>query len=392
MAKTTPAEASDACTAPPRDGIAGKAPHRLDRELALLAQDVYSGDDSRVEGWSALADADLRRLGVEPSLFLDEQSGFSARVYVHAEHGYVLAFRGTDELADWVTNLRQGLGLPAPQYEQAIEIAQDVHEALGDRLLAVTGHSLGAGLASITSLRTGVPAVTFNAAGVHDATLEHFGIPAVARVQAAETGLVRRYTVDNEILTQLQEDGFRTRMALPDGIGHRIRLPDPDPLSVLEHLAPARRLTHALHAHSMESVIAALDARGQPSDRTASAATLILQSLRGVQRLRDGSSLPALPGDGLLNTAVHLAARAAQSGMERIDHMVCSADGQKVLAIQGSPTDPAQRRVAVDIATAVAEPAHRNAADASQAIRSLHAPMPTPRVDLQQMHFVMSGH
>src|SRR5690606_33490063 len=139
-----------------------------------------------------------------------------------------------------------------------------------------------------------------------------------------------------------------------------------------------------------DSVISAMDSPGQPAWKAAEAAALVAQSLQGLRRLRDASQLPPMPADGMLNAATFLAAQALRSGVDRIDHMVCSTDGEKLFAIQGSAADPAQRRVTVDIAAASSEPAHRSVGAVRGADTA--APMPMPRLDLQQMHFAMSGH
>ncbi len=342
--------------------LAGRQPHALDRTLALLARDVYAGDGGAVGGWSVVSAAELAGLGVAGSPLHDGQTGFAARLYVHPGHGYILAFRGSDEPVDWIGNLRQAAGLPAPQYRQAVELATEVSEALGPRLVGMTGHSLGGGLAAVASLRTGVAAVTFNAAGVRNATLERLGIARDVRDLAAESGHVRRYTVDNDILTELQEHTVRTRTVLPDPIGHRIRLPDPDPLSFLQRGVPVVRLPHALDRHSMDTVISALEPVAAPEGRTQGSVALVLQSLRGLRELQDTTRLPRLPADSLLGAASCIALRARDSGMARIDLLACSADGARLFAIQGGRDDPAQRRITVDLDTATSEPLHHAAA------------------------------
>jgi hypothetical protein len=379
---------------PPRraaadNDLAGRQPHALDRTLALLARDVYAGDGGTVGGWSAVSAAELARLGVAGSPLHDGRTGFAARLYVHPGHGYILAFRGSDERADWIGNLRQAAGLPAPQYRQAVELATEVSEALGPRLVGMTGHSLGGGLAAVASLRTGVAAVTFNAAGVRDSTLERLGIARDVRDLAAESGHVRRYTVDNDILTELQEHMIRTRTVLPDPIGHRIRLPDPDPLSFLQRGVPVIRLPHALDRHSMDTVISALEPAAARDARTQGAAALVLQSLRGLRDLQDATRLPPLTADGLLSAASCIALRARDSGIARIDLLACSADGARLFAIQGGRDDPAQRRITVDLDTATSEPVHPAAARVA-------APEATPRPSMshdgpQQAHRAL-GH
>jgi len=319
------------------------------------------------------------------------ESGFHARLYLHETHGYVLACRGTDESKDWITNGRQGLGRETRQYSQAAWLAEIVDKGTGDAPLVTTGHSLGAGLAAVAALRIGVPAITFNGAGVHPYTLERFEIPAGSGRIASQTGHIRRYTVDNDILTALQEHEPHVRHVLPDPIGHRIRLPDPDPLSVLSRLRPDRKLAHALEAHSMDTVIRAMDAPTGPEGRSHPGAALVAQSIRALHRLEDVRRIANLPGHELVNAAAFLAARARESGMSSIDHVASSTDGSRLFAIQGSPQDPAQRRASVDIAAAASSPARCSAAAIRPGVPDASAPPLVPRADWQQVHYVL-GH
>ena len=389
---TQQSSASDACH-PPHDPlrVSGREPHPLDRSFALLSSDVYKDVGQGADGWLPVSDQDLRKLGIPPALMSNPESGFHARLYLHETRGYVLAFRGTDETKDWITNGRQGLGRETRQYSQAVWLAESVDRGTGDQPLVTTGHSLGAGLAAVSALRIGVPAVTFNAAGVHPSTLDRFEIPAGAGWIASQTGQVRRYTVDNDILTALQEHEPHVRHMLPDPIGHRIRLPDPDPLSFLSRLRPYKKLAHALETHSMDTVIRAMDAPPGPEGRSHPGAALVAQSIRALGRLEDVRRIANLPGHELVNTAAFLAARARESGMGSIDHVACSADGSRLFAIQGSPQDPAQRRASVDIDAAASAPARRSAAAISAGVPDASTPPLVPRFDWQQAHYVL-GH
>ena len=90
----------------------------------------------------------------------------------------IVVYRGvrrSNIIQDSQTCLSQGLGFGAAAYRQAIELAKAVVEVYGDRVF-FTGHSMGGGLAAAASLVANQPAVTFNSAGVHPATLEEFGL------------------------------------------------------------------------------------------------------------------------------------------------------------------------------------------------------------------------
>ena len=121
---------------------------------------------------SRSSDAELAVLGIDPDS-LEGPGGFQAGIYRDDDGGYVLAFAGTDpsSLEDWGANLQQGVGALSAQHGQAIGLAEQLSRAVGADNVVLTGHSLGGGLASTASVATDLPAVTFNAAGVHPNTV-----------------------------------------------------------------------------------------------------------------------------------------------------------------------------------------------------------------------------
>lgn len=107
----------------------------------------------------------------------DKNSGFHAVVFNNTKTAdTVLAFAGTQMLssADWLTNFANAFSLKTQQYESAMQFAEKVKKIVADNCLdpseklRFTGHSLGGGLASAAALSTGLKAVTFNAAGIHN--------------------------------------------------------------------------------------------------------------------------------------------------------------------------------------------------------------------------------
>jgi uncharacterized protein YukE len=184
------------------DEVRSTKPQDIDLELAELAQGVYDGEGS--EHFDPLDASALEDLGIDPDS-LTGPGGFQANIYRDDDGRYVLAFAGTDpkSLDDWGANAQQGVGALSSQHLQAIVLAQHLAGAVGSDNMVLTGHSLGGGLASTASVATDVPAVTFNAAGVHPNT-----VIAAAAIGHHPTGLapdqVRNYHVRGEILTTLQ--------------------------------------------------------------------------------------------------------------------------------------------------------------------------------------------
>jgi hypothetical protein len=204
-----PPEHSPAPSVSFADQVRGTGAKPVDLDMALIAQDVYKAHSAGPVGgsdWSRLSDQDLLAHGIDPESLHSNATGFQAGIYSNGHGDYVLAFAGTDfkSVADWRANVGQGLGLSTAQYNQARVLAQDARDAFGSNL-AITGHSLGGGLASEASLATGVPAVTFNAAGLSDQTIRDLGFSPNEGRELAADGLIRRYDTQHDILTNLQQ-------------------------------------------------------------------------------------------------------------------------------------------------------------------------------------------
>lgn len=230
----------------------GKEPQwELDTDLALIAQDVYETDDAGPigsAGWTRVDDQALLDAGIDPATLDTPDTGFRAGIYTDGEGRYVVAFAGSREGADWIQNLKQGVGLPAEQYDQAITLAQQASQAFGTENIVFDGHSLGGGLASTAALAVdGSTAVTFNAAGVSPATMLRLGLNPLDKNQADDR--IRRYNVENEVLSGLQEDSFLSGI-VPDAVGYEITLEN-----------PAGAFENPLTSHGMDAVLAALESR-----------------------------------------------------------------------------------------------------------------------------------
>ena len=244
------------------DEVRGQDPQGIDLTLAKLMRDVYdydrNGRADGIPGWRAMQPDELLNAGIDPNSLVNRSSGLKSVIYTDDQGRNVLAFSGTDEPKDWLTNLRQGLGFEDAQYNQAMAVARQAKAAFGQDLV-ITGHSLGGGLAVAAAYAADAPAVTFNASGVNNKTLERIGLDPDAVKRDAESGNVRRYAVDNEILTGLQERTPIIRGLMPDAIGHKIELQDPDPLKGWSRLNPVKQVKHSVEMHYIDAVIDSME-------------------------------------------------------------------------------------------------------------------------------------
>jgi hypothetical protein len=359
------------------ESVSGAKPHALDMELPHVIEALYVDALGRRDrqatapqhlpsGWSRIDEAELAGKSIDPDLLHNRKSGFDAGLYRGPAGQVVLAFCGTDQGKDWPQNLGQGIGLQTEQYEDAIELGRQAKKAYGQELL-LTGHSLGGGLASAAAVVTDTPAVTYNSAGVHNNTLSRENIDPAAAKEYAADGLIRSYSVKNELLTHLQEDSIPLKWALPNAIGHRIELPDPAPLSFGQRLVRGAMLKHRLDLHGISSVMDSLDlqqlrdaeqgkAIKAPASATSAGNRLFEDAViqLGPQREKLG-----LKDDvSFLNTAAGITARSADDGLVRIDHLL--VHGDRLFAVQGNLHDPAHRRSTVDLAASMDLPMQAN--------------------------------
>lgn len=335
--------------------VRGTDARDIDIALAKMAADVYNDTSLAIQGWRPLSDQELAAASIKREMLSDVRSGFMARIYTDDRGSYVLAFRGTNEGKDWTHNLRQGLGLEDAQYTAASRLSLKAVDAFREDLV-ITGHSLGGGLATLGAVTSGAPAVTFNSSGLSDATIRRVNRDPEAVREAAEHGLIRRYAVDHEILTTLQEKNLLTRGLLPDAIGHKIDLPDPEPLHGWKKLIPGSSLKHGLDVHGMDSVLesqqhAARNSLAHPAHPANGMFNAALTGLHGIQP----GALGYTSEDQYRNAAGSLVARAREAGMQRIEHVVVGANGA-VFAVDGPLEDASHRIASVDKTQAAAQP------------------------------------
>jgi hypothetical protein len=231
---------------------------------SLIAADVYSDGSKterflpshifRLEGDSIQfllgSDFDARQLK-------SFGSGYSAALYLDkSSNTIIVANRGSGDLADWVNNSRQAMGLKARQYEQAIALAHNVTDAVEKHYgstvaVEFVGHSLGGGLASAQAVvLQGCRAVTFNAAGLHKDTVERFN----TRLTELSAKHITAIQVQGELLTSIQgnmSDIFKgTVMPEAAGISREI-----GPRQGIPVGRPVLATAEALERHMMHKVL-----------------------------------------------------------------------------------------------------------------------------------------
>ncbi len=167
-------------------------------EAARIAKDVYNKVSQLSGPWRRVSFADL---DVNLSR---ENTGFQSAIYGKWDEKnkcyseYVYATAGTNPLSakDWQNNFSQLFG-KSEQYSQSVENAQLIHDYLKGKELTYVGHSLGGGLASANSLRTGDNAITFNAAGLSEKTKQNLRLNN-------NKGNITAYVVNGEIVNATQ--------------------------------------------------------------------------------------------------------------------------------------------------------------------------------------------
>ncbi len=210
-------------TRPGREGL-------IRDKMDLAGRPHPRGDWKEPPGWHEVGPAELRKLGIDPALLDDTNTGFHATLFRDDNGRYVLSYTGTDfgDLKGDVINDIEGAAGISPQVRQAIAAATTVKERLmsqgiTDGNFSLTGHSLGGELAAAGSIATGAKATTFDAAGLSYSSIQkamniarqngHYTSEVDARAR------VENYHFTTDILTNAQ-----TILPLPRAYGKQIEV------------------------------------------------------------------------------------------------------------------------------------------------------------------------
>ena len=210
-------------TRPGREGL-------IRDKMDLAGRPHPRGDWKEPPGWHEVGPAELRKLGIDPALLDDTNTGFHATLFRDDNGRYVLSYTGTDfgDLKGDVINDIEGAAGISPQVRQAIAAATTVKERLmsqgiTDGNFSLTGHSLGGELAAAGSIATGSKATTFDAAGLSYSSIQkamniarqngHYTSEIDARAR------VENYHFTTDILTNAQ-----TILPLPRAYGKQIEV------------------------------------------------------------------------------------------------------------------------------------------------------------------------
>jgi type VI secretion system secreted protein VgrG len=197
------------------DGLTAQEQAEYDR--ARCARASY-GDDSP-EGFHIARNDD------GSPWIRDEESGMRAVLYQSDTDPsrYILAYAGTSPdldqstVDDGVVDVQQGIGMQTQHWDDSARAADDAAAYVDEHggTLEMTGHSLGGGEAALNGMRHNVPTTTFNAAGVHNNTMQQYG------VENHSQDNITNYSAPLDPLTAAQEsDGF-TGAAMPDAAGRQ---------------------------------------------------------------------------------------------------------------------------------------------------------------------------
>ncbi|QWV98604.1 DUF2974 domain-containing protein [Geomonas nitrogeniifigens] len=231
----------------------------------------------------------LEAMGLSENMLTPEGSQFRAAVYIKdpavwgafSKPPAVLAFRGSTASAeDWENNFNQDANQEAPYYRQAVKIGNRLSANAAD--MQIVGHSLGGGLASAAQGGSGLIASTYNAAGLHPATVARYSQDA--NHVAAEAGKITAIRIKGEVLTTTQEDLIGSQglsLLANDAVGVKKYILPSHNKSYFHQLQHEKKVDpnddYATYLHGMDEIINSTE-KNKASDEAA------INSCRGKRR------------------------------------------------------------------------------------------------------------
>jgi hypothetical protein len=213
---------------------------------ALMSDEAYSNTPvagiglTYIPGFRRLNEQDMRNMSLDPELFNDPD--LHAALYVSTDGTYpphyTLAFRGTDNQPDVITDIRHGMSISTAAYEKAQNLGMKVMNSVaqGGGTMDLTGHSLGGGLAQAVSAETGLTGTTFNASGLDPKSVKVYDKAALDRDMVS-------YHVDGEPLTEAQH----LLVGIPAAAGKSVQTPAPLNTALIDlHKIPAVETSQAI--------------------------------------------------------------------------------------------------------------------------------------------------
>lgn len=201
--------------------------------LAMMASNAYASDADKIKfpieklGWKKVDEAGHEVRPGKNSYRVKTPIGsvFSNLEFDIWEDSQskrtVIAFKGTKEKIDWLSgNLAVGISIPYKSAKKHVRLYKEAHP---DRMVTLTGHSLGGGLALSSSLWLGVDAVVFNTSPrVFDGLGNHSEqARRLAVFQHGEVLNVVRSRYPKFLVVMPPEQLVETLFQYPGGTSHR---------------------------------------------------------------------------------------------------------------------------------------------------------------------------
>lgn len=215
----------------------GRCPDCPNDVYVPIADHVYTKDLAKgmktSNGWEVI------------NVDIDDKTGYRGALYQGTFNGkteYIYATQGTNptSIKDWENNFQQAFGNSA-QYKESVDFAKQYADAYSG--VSFTGHSLGGGLASANALVTESKAVTFNAAGLSNATKKDLGL-------TNKTANISAYIVQGEAV-----DYYQSKVGLK-AEGNKTYLPASyAPEIPFTKVDDAYRVIQRVQNHMMEAII-----------------------------------------------------------------------------------------------------------------------------------------